>query len=265
MNGCRIPLFLTGITLLFAGRTQAAGWKVEVVDPAGTGAFTSLKFDRFGNGHLAYIVQDRNHYPLKYAFWDRALKRWFVMGVANSASYCSLAVDSQGRPHISYADFGTLAGSQVRYAHWDGAVWSVAAIPANSETIGYYTSIALDALDRPIITFYELSGPLETTFKRRLRNVAWTGEYWELTTIDGTDGSGKFNSMASDPRGLLHLVYANVAESTQAMRYASWDGKWTCNLFTIQDVFSSFPRKRESILHFFQKLPLDKSPKIWFN
>jgi hypothetical protein len=211
---------------LLCGMARASDWVREVVDQSGEGLTSSLKIDSEGNVHLVYTIDDGNQYPLKYAFWDHAVRRWFRMDVAKGASFCSLALDSKQRPHISFADFGTLNGARLRYAYWDGAVWKVQAIPLNSEIIGYFTSIILDSQDRPIISFYEYRGPRDSGISIRLRVVRWTGEEWEVQTVDGTPGSGKFNALAIDPRGALHLAYANVASGTYGMRYAFWNGKW---------------------------------------
>jgi hypothetical protein len=53
----------------------------------------------------------------------------------------------------------------------------------------------------------------------------WNGGYWELRTVDSDEGSGKFNAMAADSQGHLHLAYANVSAGTGGMRYALWNGK----------------------------------------
>ena len=53
----------------------------------------------------------------------------------------------------------------------------------------------------------------------------WNGEYWEVRTVDSTEGSGKFNSLAADSQGRLRLAYANVGALTASARLATWDGK----------------------------------------
>lgn len=236
MRRIRAGLCLAGILLLAAGRAVAGDWQMDIVDRVGDGVYTSLKFDALGNAHLAYAVPDGNHYPLKYAFWDHELNRWFVMQVARSASFVSLALDSKGRPHISFADQGTVSGCKLRYAHWDGAAWKVEAVPLNSDIISYYTSIAMDPQDRPVISFYEYRGPRDSDIRTRLRIAKWQGEGWLVQTVDGERGSGKFNSVAVDSRGGIHIGYANVGVSLTneitgsvggaSMRYAFWDGAW---------------------------------------
>jgi hypothetical protein len=209
----------------FGAAPELEKWQVETVDKTGAGRFSSLKIDDLGDAHIAYVVQDGNQFPLRYAFWDHKLKRWFVMTVTQGAGTCSLALDSKRRPHISFADNGSGSGSKLRYAHWDGTSWKVQAIPLNSDIIAYYNSIALDPNDNPSISFYEYRGQKDSDFKIRLRHVIWNGQYWNVRTVDAEEGSGKFNAMVSDSQGHLHIGYANVSAGTAGMRYAFWDGK----------------------------------------
>ncbi len=207
-----------------AGAADTPAWRVEVVDQSGAGRFTSLKADRSGNLHLAYVVADGRN-TLKYAFRDRNLGRWFTMPLAVKASFCSLVLDSKERPRIAYADEGTISGAKLRYVNWDGQSWQSRAIPVSSDVVGYYTSIVLDSQDNPSISFYEYRGPRGSDIRIRLRVVSWTGQYWESRLVDSDEGSGKFNAMAIDPQGRLHLAYANVTTATAGMRYAYWDGR----------------------------------------
>lgn len=203
---------------------QGSEWTIEGIDSNGTGSYSSLHFDKEGNAHVSYIVDDLGHL-LKYAFWDHVEDKWFTMAIDEGASFCSLTLDSHQRPHISYADYGTASGSHLKYARWDGAKWRKETIPVDSDIIAYNTSVALDANDRPSISFYEYRGAKGSDFRIRLRVVSWNGRYWEVRTVDGTAGSGKFNSMAADPHGRLLLAYANVDSLTAGARFAIWDGR----------------------------------------
>ncbi len=220
-------LCLAGLLWLPTKAVQAGDWKIESVDAQGASVkYTSLKVDTFGNVHVAYMIDDQNHYPLRYALWDHSLKRWFTMTVDENVATCSLALDSKQRPHISYTDY---AGGRLKYAHWDGAKWRTEVIPVNSQNVNYYQSISLTPDDHPNISFYEYQGPKDTDIRIRLRTVIWNGQNWDLRTVDSDPGSGKFNTIAADPQGHLHLAYANVSAYTGGMRYAFWDGR-TWNL-----------------------------------
>jgi hypothetical protein len=190
--------------------------------------------DNQGNAHVIYTTDTEEH-SLRYAFWDHALKRWFIMTIAKGANFCALTLDSKQRPHISWADYGTFVGAKLRYAHWDGAAWKIEAIPLNSEVIDFYTSIALDQNDYPTISFYEYRGPRATDIAVRMRVVQWNGQYWQALTIDGQNQSGKYNALVADSQSRVHLAYANVGAQTAGIRYAIRDqGKW--NVESIEDI-----------------------------
>jgi hypothetical protein len=97
-------------------------------------------------------------------------------------------------------------------------------VPLDAEIIAYYTSIALDAQDRPTISFYEYTGPRGTDFRVRLRVMKFNGSYWQVQTVDGQNQSGKFNALDIDATGATHLAYANVNGMTAGLRYAYSDG-----------------------------------------
>lgn len=218
-------LFGLAAALLSITPAFATTWEVDLVDGQGPAKSSSLKVDKRGNIHVAYVVDDGNRFPLKYAFRDRSLGRWFVMKVADGAATCSLVLDRDQHPHISYVDYGTASGSTLRYVRWDGNAWKKEQIVLNSDTIAYFSSIALDPQGRPAISFYEYRGPRDTEIRIRLRTVALIDGYWQVRTVDSQEGSGKFNCIAADSDSNLHLAYANVSAGTAGMRYAFWDGK----------------------------------------
>lgn len=218
------------IVLMFAGAlawpggvSAAAQWTIETVDTSGAGYYTSMKADSTGNLHVAYVPEVNGH-PLKYAFWDKAVKRWFTMQVAANASFSTLVLDSKEHPQISFVDFGTGQGCKVRRAAWDGT-WKVDPIDVRPGAIlGYYTSIALNQKDEPILTYYDYANPSgEVTLQ--LGSLIWSGNYWAAVMVDRTRGSGKFNSIAIDSSGRPQIAYANVSYETDSLRYATWDGK----------------------------------------
>ena len=218
-----LPTFLIAFCAGSAG--AADSWHIETLDQTGVGRYSSMRFDKDGNGHVVYVVDNGETYPVKYGFWDHQLKRWFVMTVGAGGSICSLTLDSQQRPHIAYVDWGTMPGAKLHYGRWDGTAWQMQAVPLQAEIVAYYTSIALDAQDRPSISFYEYTGPRGSDFRVRMRVVKWNGQVWEVETVDGDNQSGKFNALAIDAQDRAHLAYANVNAMTAGMRYAYWDGK----------------------------------------
>jgi hypothetical protein len=207
-----------------ADTRRATDWTIETVDTAGAGRYTSLRIDQSGNVHVAYVPEIDGH-PLRYAFWDHSIKKWFTTTVTGNASFCSLVLDSKQYPHISYATFGTGLGASLHHAFWNGSAWQIVPIVVQKgAVVAYYTSLALDASDNPVFSFYDYADPTNT-FRLRLRSVFWMGSYWQAVTADPQGGSGKFNSIALDSKGHPHIAYANVKYESSSLRYASWDGK----------------------------------------
>jgi hypothetical protein len=220
-----IKFFLALAAFLMCSAAFAGGdWQIEELSQGGVGKYSSMKIDKDGNVHVVFMEDDGDHNAIKYGFWDHNLNRWFVMNVASGGSFCSLALDSQQRPHIAFVDAGSMSGAKLRYAYWNGAEWKITPVPLNADIIAYYASISLDDKDQPSISFYEYTGPRGTDFRVRLRVVRFSGKYWEVQTVDGDNQSGKFNALAIDARGHSHLAYANVRGETAGMRYGYWDG-----------------------------------------
>jgi hypothetical protein len=215
--------FLSARAFLLAvyGALYASEWQVQVIDPAAGGAkYSTLLVDKAGNAHASYF--NENTRQLKYAFWDHALAKWLVMTVDEKvAGFASMALDSKQRPHIAYLEYGT---QRLKYAFWDGTSWKIQTIELKAKLVEFYTSIALDLDDQPVISFYEVlnsSGDVVL----QLRYIRRNGALWETRTIDSSQGSGKFNSIRVGPHGSLHAAYANVKDETATPRYARWNGK----------------------------------------
>ena len=216
-----ILAFTTAIAA--AENVRAAEWQVEMVDQSGSAHFTSLRVDKNGNVHVAYVPDAEGH-PLKYAYRDRTSGKWFNMTITGVASFSTLTLDSKQRPLISFADHGAGLGCKLRYAQWDGTAWKV--VPINIQTgavVAYYTGIALDANDKPFFSFYDYADP-GNNFRLRMRSVFWVNDHFEARTIDAQGGSGKFNVAAIDSKGRPQVAYANVKYETAGLRYAIWNG-----------------------------------------
>jgi hypothetical protein len=207
-------LLLTSLVMI-GGQTNE--WQINSVDEGTGGRFSSLRIDKYGNAHVAYF--DGSQGNVQYGFWDRNLRKWFTTTVGRTTGYCSLALDSQQRPHISYPEYGS---GKLRHTYFDGSAWQSQLIPIEALVINYYTSIALDKNGYPTISFYEELGVGDTQL--RLRVVNWNGHFWELRTVDSDHGSGKFNSIAIDSAGNPQIAYGNVEYKNASLRYARWNG-----------------------------------------
>ena len=92
---------------------HAAEWKLGGVKGAIGGQYSSLRFDEYGNAHVCSFSQTNG--MLSYSFWDHRADKWFSTQIDKGGNFCSLALDSKQRPHISY-----LFNAGLHYAHWNG-------------------------------------------------------------------------------------------------------------------------------------------------
>ena len=208
------------LALLGTSVAWAENWTIGRVDGSVGGSFSSLQIDKFGNAHVGYVDEASGF--LQYSFWDHNLKKWFTTTLDRSGGFCSLALDSKQRPHISYVRWDHLI-----YAHWDGSAWQIQTVELPSKAVRFYTSIALDSKDNPSISYYEALDSIGDREICHMRVITWMGSFWELTTADSDFATGKFNSIAVDSAGRPHVVYANIWYEASSLRFADWDGsRW---------------------------------------
>jgi hypothetical protein len=176
---------ISGGDLKYAVRT-GSGWVTEPIDPQGWGP--SLVFDADGDPHVAYALSTG---PLKYAV--RKSGNWTYVTVDSVATSGgsgyfdppTLRLDAGGDPHLSYMandpDF------DLKYAERAGGVWTTTVVDSVG-FVGWYNSLALDAADRPHVTY--TGGSDELVYARH------DGGAWVFETLDPVSGVGDFNSLA---------------------------------------------------------------------
>ena len=65
--------------------------------------------------------------------------------------HTSLALDSNGYPHISYCDWTNM---DLKYAYWDGADWQIQTVDSEG-WVGGHTSLALDSNGYSHISYFD--------------------------------------------------------------------------------------------------------------
>jgi Tol biopolymer transport system component len=191
---------------------------------------------------------------------------------ATGKDYPSLALDSSGRPHISYINgpYGYL-----KYAYYDGQAWQVETVDM---TIGrsYPQDMALDAQDHPHVCYYDywnadlkyayrddavwhLSTPDSTgdvgqdcsialdglgrphtsyydLSNGDLKHAFFDGTAWQTEVVDADGNVGRSTSLQVDAAGQLHLSYSD--ETNTALKYARFDGTaW--HIETLDSIWSA--------------------------
>ena len=144
-------------------------------------------------------------------------------GEGDVGLYSSIAIDSNGNPHISY--FDETCGT-VKYARFTGTQWEMETIErvdyATMQGFGwieFHTSIALDSSDHPHIS-YNLA--FVNPSEGHLRYAEWTGSAWSIQTVDsrGSSGYAEHSSLDLDSTDKPHISYRGEGE----IMYAHWTG-----------------------------------------
>jgi hypothetical protein len=212
-------------------------WATATVDSAGrVGEMSSLALDPSGYPHITYMnfIGEGNR-DLKYA---RRLPSgaWSIETVdapGDVGYFPSIAVDSDGRPHIAYYDF---FNGYLKYARkLPSGGWSIETADSDSGgNVGGYTSIALDSAGNPHISYYDwVNGNLKYARKMCTRIVLRDGSgvtycSWSNVTVDAGNVIGGFTSIALDSSGLAHIGYTVSDGGNTGVRYArrQTSGSW---------------------------------------
>lgn len=205
---------------------SVATWITQVVDPGAQVFGHSLALDASNKPHIAYIAL----YPsatsgyLRYATLSGTT--WvtqpvddnpFIEGV--NACQVSLAMDTGGRPHISYGAIPSLY-----YAVLTSTGWLTQTV--DNGVFGYMCS-ALDVTDSgvPHIAYYDLGPGLGGTLKYAVRS----GSSWTVQTVDeyptysdnGTD-FGLPSTLRLDGNQYPHILYYDAPNGR--LKYAVLSG-----------------------------------------
>jgi hypothetical protein len=144
---------------------------------------------------------------------------WVHQEIDGEGGDTSIALDSNGHPHISYYISNT---KDLRYTKWNGSSWQNETVDFTGD-VGRYTSLALDGNDHPHISYYD-----ETN--KDLKYARWTGDDWDIEAIDSAGNLGEYTSIAIDEKGYAHISYYEEYQECN-LKYAKWNGNnWSIEI-----------------------------------
>lgn len=191
-------------------RRTGADWQIEtVVTFVATGYDTSLSFalDAADQPHVSYY-----DYDLKLLRYARQVGGVWQSETVDPEEYrgagCSLVVDAQGYPHVSYS------GDGLMYARYDGSTWRRTQVD-NDWSAGSRSSLALDGHGRPHIAYNVWNYP-----DHELRYAWLDGFDWQIELVDVAGETGRFESMslAMDAGNQPHIAYHDLG--SEDLKYA---------------------------------------------
>jgi hypothetical protein len=130
----------------------------------------------------------------------------------------SIAVDSSGHAHISYAvGTGTFHFNPVKvlkYASNVSGKWVSTIVDSNGQ-VGGYTSIAVDSKNNIHISYYDYTN-------KKLKYATKQSGIWQITSIDS---GGQYSSIAIDSADRVHISYYD--SSSKELKYVTnVSGSW---------------------------------------
>ena len=158
--------------------------------------------------------------PLSLAIVTQAATLWSLETpdiTASVGTYSSIAVDSTGRPFISYYD---ATGNNLKFAwrHPTLETWSYEYVDG-PDSVGAFSSLALDSSGNPHISYYDATnGDLKIGAKFQTD--------WLFVVVDSIGDVGAFSSLALDSIGNIYISYYDA--SNESLKYAvAIFGSWS--------------------------------------
>jgi hypothetical protein len=212
-------------SLYYASLNKTTGsWEFSLVDDDGAytgdaGYSSSLKIDASGHPHVAYISDDP--WGLRYATSQDG-RNWTVTKLDDldrinffSRTYTgvSLALDSQGYPHISYYNQTTsdLSPILLQYQSWNGTAWNRETVTVLSRR-DFTTSLAIDAEDVPHIAYCDVATK-SLNYATRSPSGTWSSR----TAVQGTNLL-RMPFLALDQAGSPGIVYYDL--TSHSLKFA---------------------------------------------
>jgi len=171
-------------------------------------------------GVFIFLITILNSGPSRADWYLETVDIGGAMGTADVGQYNSIALDSNGNPHISYYDTDGL----LKYAYHDGVRWYSNWIDGHFErSRGQYTSIALDRFDRPHISYYD-DNLGDLIYAKCTTEECWDETNWVKSSVDSDNNVGMYSSIALDSNDNPHISYYDADGGD--LKYAYFDGTW---------------------------------------
>jgi len=168
----------TNMKKIMYATLNSSGWTAEVVaDDTGPDIekYISLVFDVADNPHISFHDSSYSAINLQYAHksggtWTVSVVDVLPVGI--TGLYNSIAIDSSGKPHISYYNY---YDGNLWYARWNGSAWDRVPVDTGNNA-GIYTSLALDSLDHPYICYSD-------EINHYVKFAKFDGSQWSVETL----------------------------------------------------------------------------------
>jgi hypothetical protein len=238
--------FYSGRTIRYASPAES-GWTFDDFErDENIENDITLALDAADTPHVAYYDGFFTGEPhdLKYARFDGNTWQTVLVDAPGQVGRGSaIALDTAGRPHISYYDETNV---RLKHAHFDGASWTTTPIDdVEFIAFNFRTAVAVDSQDRVHIVYsaYHFVNP---NWFGRLKYALYDGTTWTVTVIEEAavpSRDFRIPAITVDVNDLPHvsyLIYYNVEPITADLKYARFDGaSWQIEVVDPGDIADS--------------------------
>ena len=202
INGsCIFPEYLTSVTQtgdVVCARTPLGA--ATLLDSIGnTGQYSSIALGTDGNPIISFRSSVNGVGSLKVIKCSNPSCSTFISPVildsGNVGSFSSIAIGSDDNPIISYYDGSNNGLKVVKCSNPSCSAYETPVTLDSAGNVGFYTSIAIGADGKPIISYNDIvNGDLKVV-KCFFSNCS-SPSFNTKTTLDGTDNVGAYTSIA---------------------------------------------------------------------
>ncbi len=220
-----IILFCNFICIAYAGE-----WATTMIgNPTEYKAVSSsMGIDNYGKLHISY--HDTRNSNLRYA--TNAEGVWKTV-VLDDGRYPSLAIQSNGKVHISY--YAQTTGNDLNYATNVSGSWVVKVVDSDGD-VGKSSGIALDSLGNAHICYIDSTNNL-------VKYATNASGVWEIIVIDNGSSAG---SIVIDSSDNIHVVYNDGS----FLKYAIYtDNSWKTSALNVTGSSPSITVDSSNHLH----------------
>lgn len=201
------------------------------------GPLGAMVLDPRDDVHLCYvIVNEEDSTPeIHYATgsedsWNDLIIDKGEVGLADD----SLALDTEGNPHIAYL----IEGSELRFAERTNGFWTNGSIDQVG-IIGY--SIATDTMDHMYVCYQTASNDLKIAYR--------DDDAWSIQTIVTGDVRSALSSITVDGQDLVHISYQSVRGELKYVTNGGGDWQVTTIQTGMGDHYSSMAVSEQGHAH----------------
>jgi hypothetical protein len=210
------------------GSLTGHSWLIQTIEESENIPFrTSIAIDESNVTFLMY------GYTTKHgggSYWDSQTVKlainknsnWTIQTVVSDiTNYSNMVLDMKGFPHFAYQVQKREIPwtNTISYASWNGSMWKMQSVVSNVSLIVNLANInmgglALDAQGYPHLN-YVTSKP--NSFFASVMYASWTGNQWEIKTVDSNHIANGECYLSLDSNGSPHMSYL-VTPSGTGMR-----------------------------------------------